>query len=146
MKILRFLIVSLALLLAAGNAQAQFGKRLGKAIENAAKNATVRKAEQKTDEAVSKAIDKATDPDSYGDEDSSKSSSSSKKSSSRDKSTDVEDSEDAALATPKAAEMAYAKSDFVPGDEIFFSDDLANEQMGEFPSQWDLLHGNAEVA
>ncbi|MDR1861090.1 MAG: zinc ribbon domain-containing protein, partial [Bacteroidales bacterium] len=40
---------------------------------------------------------------------------------------------DEAPATPKAAEMAYAKSDFVPGDEIIFSDDFANEQMGEFP-------------
>ena len=47
---------------------------------------------------------------------------------------------------PKSLEMTYAKSDFVPGDEIIFEDDLVNEQMGEFPSQWDLLQGNAEVA
>jgi len=45
-----------------------------------------------------------------------------------------------------AAEMAYAKSDFVPGDEIIFEDDLSSEKLGEFPSQWDLLQGNAEVA
>jgi outer membrane protein OmpA-like peptidoglycan-associated protein len=42
--------------------------------------------------------------------------------------------------------MAYAKSDFVPGDEIIFEDNQANEQMGEFPSQWDLTRGNAEIA
>ena len=47
---------------------------------------------------------------------------------------------------PVSLETTYAKSDFVPGDEIFFEDNLANEQMGEFPSQWDLLNGNAEVA
>ncbi|MDR2586549.1 MAG: OmpA family protein [Prevotellaceae bacterium] len=46
----------------------------------------------------------------------------------------------------KSVEAVYAKSDFVPGDEIFFEDNLDNETMGEFPSQWDLLRGNAEVA
>jgi len=46
----------------------------------------------------------------------------------------------------KAAESAYAKSDFVPGDEIMFEDDVVGEQMGEFPSKWDLLNGNAEIA
>ena len=45
----------------------------------------------------------------------------------------------------KPAETAYAKSDFVPGDEIFFEDDFAGEQLGEFPSRWDLLDGYAEV-
>ena len=45
----------------------------------------------------------------------------------------------------KPTETAYAKSDFVPGDEIFFEDDFANEQLGEFPSRWDLLDGYAEI-
>ena len=38
--------------------------------------------------------------------------------------------------------MAYAKSDFVAGDEIIFEDDQSGEKMGEFPSMWDLLGGN----
>ena len=46
----------------------------------------------------------------------------------------------------KAAESAYAKSDFVRGDEVFFDDDFASEQMGEFPSKWDLNEGSVEVA
>ena len=45
----------------------------------------------------------------------------------------------------KAFKEAYAKSDFVPGDEIFFDDDFANEKLGEFPSRWDLMGGYAEV-
>ena len=49
-------------------------------------------------------------------------------------------------APKKQVSTAYAKSDFVPGDEIFFEDDFANEQLGEFPSHWDLLDGYAEVA
>ena len=41
--------------------------------------------------------------------------------------------------------MAYAKSDFVAGDEIIFEDDQLGEKMGEFPSMWDLLGGNAKI-
>ncbi|MBO4558296.1 MAG: OmpA family protein [Bacteroidales bacterium] len=38
------------------------------------------------------------------------------------------------------------KSDFVRGSVIMFEDDLAGEQVGEFPSKWDLVRGSAEVA
>ena len=41
---------------------------------------------------------------------------------------------------------AYAKSDFVPGDEIFFEDLVIGEQVGEFPSKWDLVDGNCEIS
>ena len=34
----------------------------------------------------------------------------------------------------------------MPGDKIIFEDDLSGEQLGEFPSKWDLLGGNAENA
>ena len=44
------------------------------------------------------------------------------------------------------AQTAYAKSDFVPGDEIFFEDTFENEQLGEFPLHWDLLDGYVETA
>jgi OOP family OmpA-OmpF porin len=40
----------------------------------------------------------------------------------------------------------WSKYNFVPGDEIIFEDDLANEENGEFPSRWDLLQGNGENA
>jgi outer membrane protein OmpA-like peptidoglycan-associated protein len=138
--------------------QAQFGRRLGRTVENAAKRIVERKAEQKTEEAVGKAIDRATDPDSYKDKDGGKESNSDDKSSKSKKSSHNNDDnhsddlsdDDAADASPqqgvKAAEMAYAKSDFVPGDEIIFDDDLAGEKLGEFPSQWDMEQGNAEVA
>ncbi len=52
----------------------------------------------------------------------------------------------ASVPTKKVIETAYAKSDFVAGDEIFFDDTQEHEQMGEFPSQWDLLEGVAEIA
>lgn len=34
----------------------------------------------------------------------------------------------------------------MPGDEVFFDDPVEGEQLGEFPSKWDLRNGNAEVA
>ena len=45
--------------------------------------------------------------------------------------------------TAKGEEM---KSDFVPGTVVIFEDDLKGEKMGEFPSKWDLIENNAEVA
>ena len=41
----------------------------------------------------------------------------------------------------KQAVSEYAKSDFVPGDEIFFEDPVEGERLGEFPSHWDFLGG-----
>ena len=52
---------------------------------------------------------------------------------------------EAAPKPRKQAASEYAKSDFVPGDEIFFEDNFEGEKLGEFPSQWDLMAGNAEV-
>lgn len=43
-------------------------------------------------------------------------------------------------------QMGYSKYDFVPGNEVIFEDDLKGEQIGEFPSKWDLIEGGAEIA
>lgn len=51
-----------------------------------------------------------------------------------------------AAPAQRTEDAAYAKSDFVRGDEVFFEDDFANEQLGEFPSKWDINSGAAEVA
>lgn len=49
---------------------------------------------------------------------------------------------------PRSAEnMAlYTKYDFVPGDQVVFYDDLAGEEVGEFPSRWELIGGVFEIA
>ena len=46
----------------------------------------------------------------------------------------------------RTARGEAVKSDFVPGTVVIFEDNLAGEQMGEFPSKWDLMENNAEVA
>ena len=40
----------------------------------------------------------------------------------------------------------YTKYDFIPGDKVIFYDDLAREEMGEFPSRWNLDRGVFEIA
>ena len=42
---------------------------------------------------------------------------------------------------PKTADISWNKFDFVAGDEVIFEDNLVDETIGEFPSQWDLLGG-----
>jgi outer membrane protein OmpA-like peptidoglycan-associated protein len=62
-------------------------------------------------------------------------------------SSDENASETAAATTEEEkAILKWAKYDFVPGDQIIFEDDLMYEENGEFPSRWDLVRGNAEVA
>jgi outer membrane protein OmpA-like peptidoglycan-associated protein len=152
MRKFRFFIVCFALLFVCSATQAQFLKKLGNAAKNAAENAVTRKTEQKVDKAVSGAIDKATDADTYKssgkEEKESSNADNSKVETTKADNSNIESAaaDNTAPATPKAAEMAYAKSDFVPGDEIIFEDLLTGEQVGEFPSMWDLKRGNAEVA
>ena len=45
------------------------------------------------------------------------------------------------IAKAQEAQTTYAKSDFVPGDEVIFDDPVENERLGEFPRHWDLLGG-----
>lgn len=45
----------------------------------------------------------------------------------------------------KGAQMKWNNYDFVAGDEIIFEDTMGEEQLGEFPSKWDIFHGNAEI-
>ena len=40
---------------------------------------------------------------------------------------------------------AYQNYDFTPGDTILFADDFTTTQDGEFPEQWELLHGQGVV-
>lgn len=50
----------------------------------------------------------------------------------------------APVKTPK---LAWSKFDFVPGDEVIFEDGPhVMEENGEFPSRWDLVQGQVEIA
>ena len=46
----------------------------------------------------------------------------------------------------KKASLNWNSYDFVSGDEIIFEDNQENEQIGEFPSMWDVFGGYAQIA
>ena len=45
----------------------------------------------------------------------------------------------------QAVQINWNNYDFVSGDEIIFEDTMEGEQLGEFPSMWDLLEGEAQI-
>ena len=114
-------------------------KKLGKKVENAAKNAVERNAERKTEKAVDDLFDGKVGKGN-------------KNNNGNNNADEVYDNGNGDATAQsgqqkgQSLETTYAKSDFVPGDEIIFEDNLAGEQLGEFPSQWDLINGNLEVA
>ena len=129
-KLILMLIVAFA---CAGTADAQgWLKKLGKVAEDAAKRTVENNVDRKTTEAV----DDAMNPDD----------SSSEENTSRSKNTDYDWGNEDAEEGPQDTEAQYEQSDFVPGAVAFFEDDLVSEQMGEFPSKWDLVDGSADVA
>ena len=122
------------------NAQS-FLKKLGKKVENAAKNAIERNAERKTEEAVDKVFE--------GDFGKGKKDKDKQNNNGNNNADAVYDNGDGAAQSgskKQAPQMSWNKFDFVSGDEIIFEDNQANEQLGEFPSQWDMSKGNVEIA
>lgn len=123
------------LLMIAANVNAQgFLRGLGQAAKERVK--------QKVENKVLDTVDEATDEVLNG------KSKSTRQVKEADDETEVEAAiDDAPAAKPKKKAQGEAvKSDFVPGSVVIFEDDFANEQMGEFPSKWDLIENNAEVA
>jgi len=128
-RIIVIMIVSLLASCFAAN-----GQGLLRSLGERAKNAVENKITQKVDEAINNAVDKAADK---------------AESKIKGKKKDDEKQEKPAASEEKPAKKvqnSYAKSDYVPGDEIFFEDDFANEILGEFPLRWDLLDGYVETA
>ena len=145
MKKLVFILSVLFLMTGAADVQAQWLKKVGQKAVERAKERAKNKVERKVDDAVDKTVDGAFD----GAEDAVKGKDK------KEKTNDSTEDADGKVATQEGGqqqqkgqslEMTYAKSDFVPGDEIIFDDNLASEQVGEFPSKWNLERGNAEVA
>ena len=131
-KLIFMLIVAFA---CAGTADAQgWLKKLGKVAEDAAKRTVERKVEQKTEQAVDDAVEGKM----------------SSKKDKKSKDSDDADYEDAEVTEQSGddtpVDAKNQKSDFVRGSVVMFEDDLAGEQIGEFPSKWDLVRGSAEVA
>ena len=122
----RLFLMLMVMVAFAVNADAQgFLNRLKDRAIKAAENAVERKVENKVERETDDAMDDVLDG---------KKSSKSRKNNG-DTSVDTYD--------PQAG---AAKSDFVRGSVVMFEDNMQGEQVGEFPSKWDLVRGNAEIA
>ena len=125
-----FLVVvalCIGLMFVSGPAKAQFGDL---------KNKLKVKAQQKAKEKVDTALNKAPADTTKAAE---------KTAQSKEKTAQPAGA--AKGGTAAAEDMTlYTKYDFVPGDKVIFYDDLANDEIGEFPSRWNLDNGVFEVA
>lgn len=146
-RIITLIIIGMIALFAAPQAEAQWIKDLGKKAVKRAKERSKQKVEDKVNEKVDKTVDKVFETGEdivtgkEGEEEHAEEEAAEKKTT-----ADPKAKKDEQPQIGISAEMAYAKSDFVPGDEIIFEDLMDNEQLGEFPSMWDLEDGSAEVA
>ncbi len=129
------IILSLALctIFATYHTEAQFLKKLKEKVTQTASDHVTNDAGNATD----KAIDK-TENSAKGNKDNSQSS---------DNNTSNNNSTDASTASSSAPASikTYKNYDFVPGDTMIFASNLADEQTGEIPSQFDLTHGQMDV-
>ena len=155
MKRVLFILVTLLFVAGTTDVQAQWLKKLGQKAIDRAEDRAKKKVERKVDDAVDKTVDNAFE----GAEDAVKGEGKDKDKESKtadatdkdEKKEKAQDDESAAEITSKAsasktADISWNKFDFIAGDEVIFEDNLIRETVGEFPSQWDLLGGNAEVS
>ena len=144
---LKIFVVLAMMLCIGGGVQAQnILRNLGERAAERAKNRVEQKTEEKVDNTVDNAVDNALGS-IFG-----RKKKSEQKTEEQAQQEDAEEIETQAADTKtttqpkKKAQAEEVKSDFVPGTVVIFEDDFASEQMGEFPSKWDLLSHNAEVA
>ena len=130
MKKVLYLLAAMLMLAAVPEAQAQgwLKKIKDKAVETV-KN----KAEGKVDDAINKGADAVLNPKLPKKDGDAKGDAAAK-------------SDETGAADDVQTTTGAAKSDFVRGSVVMFEDDMKGEQVGEFPSKWDLVRGNAEVA
>jgi len=129
-------IIGICLLLFAStqNKAQSWLENIGKRVKDKTIEKVEQRIEDKADQAVDKGLDKTEDA--------------LKKGTSGKQQKTAQNAQNISNASPQTQKFdaSYAKYDFIPGDEVIFEDDLKGEQKGEFPSKWDLVEGNAEIA
>ena len=136
----------------AGASAQNFLERLKDRAKDNIERKVENRVEQKVDDAVDNALDKIFNPKKKDKKEKDEAAAQAKKEKKEARKAEAEASKMPAEkpAEPKAAKAdpvktQYAKSDFVPGDEILFEDTFENERLGEFPLRWDLLDGYVET-
>lgn len=136
------LLMFLSALLISPAAEAQFGSKLKKKIKQAAE----KRVEKKVDDGIEKGLDKIEEDaeDAVSGQNPGEPQ--------QEQKTEPADipSESSTLPAQSGEEkptLDWARYDFVPGDKIIFEDSPSpEEENGEFPSRWDLVKGQVEIA
>ena len=146
MKILRILLV-LMLTMAFGNADAQnWLNKLKDKATDAAQRAVEDNVERKTENAVDNVMNGNRNKKNRNNDDAEEEVEEQVNDDSNDNADAGDDNPPAEPQRTKKADINWNSYDFVAGDEIIFEDDQANEQVGEFPSKWDVFGGYAQIA
>ncbi len=153
-NLIRFLLVLFAFGFSTQNVEAQFWKKIKKHAEEKIKREAERRTERRVDKGIDKTFDKAEDViDGKGQKKKKstkkKSANDNEEANSQEENTQNQDGQQANETSKKkyTPKVVWSKFDFVPGDEVIFEDAPSPmEENGEFPSRWDLVEGNAEIA
>ncbi|WP_411032400.1 OmpA family protein [Spongiimicrobium sp. 3-5] len=149
MKILtRLLRISLTISLTvffSTNVNGQFLKKLGKKAERAAERTIERRVERETSKKTDAALDSILEPGSKQPSNTPNSNGgSSPPSNDNGSNSGGQNGGTAGGPSGQKTITVYSKFDFVPGDELLFFDDYANDFIGDFPSKWNT-NGSGEV-
>ncbi len=98
-----------------------------------------KKAEEKVEEEVEEGIEEAIEGESEEEESERPVNKGGKNVSKQSADNKTEETED------YNPEMKWGNYDFVPGDKVIFQDYFIDEEVGEFPSRWDIKSGNCEM-
>jgi outer membrane protein OmpA-like peptidoglycan-associated protein len=117
--------------------------QLLKKLKQKAKNKIEREAEKRAERRINKKIDKEFDKAEDVLDGKKKKNTNEKKSQNPIKEgTPIQDKDQI-----KKPNVVWSKFDFIPGDTVIFEDSpSADEENGEFPSRWDLVKGQVEIA
>ena len=140
MKKILLLIAIFAFICAQASGQGFLNRLKDKAKETAERN-----IERKVEKGVDDALDGNLGKDKKDKDKKDKDKKDKDKKSKKSKNEDADDEEEAEEG-PQDTDAVYEQSDFVPGNVVLFEDNLQSEQMGEFPSKWDLVEGSTDVA
>jgi len=134
MKKLTFILSALFIFVSFNSAEAQIWKKIQKKAERKLEE----KAEKKIDDVLEgKKKDKKTDSKKEEQKNENKKTPNSGSKTPETTSTSNSDT--------KKLEI-WRNYKFIPGEKVIFYDDQKFEEVGEFPSRWDLLKGGAEIA
>lgn len=142
LPILKSITLGITLIFACQFSQAQFFKKLKEKVTQTASDHVTNDAGNATDKTIDKTENSAGNA-AKGNNNSSDNNSSNNNSNNSSSGNTVSSGSGNSSAPPSI--KSYQNYDFVPGDTVIFQSNLADEQIGEIPSQFTLENGQMDI-